>query len=276
MRLCYNEAEQIKSNKIPHGGNMLAVERLSAITEALNVNDSVSVSELSKNLNVAEETIRRDLEKLVKGDHTVVRVHGGAYKIKTFDREAPYQLRETLLVEEKSRIAQTSLGFINEGETIMLDSSTTALHLARLIKNSTMKISIITNSLTIASTLADCAHTNLIVAGGQYRLSSRSFVGYSATNALEEYHADKAFISCSGIHEKFGLTDNSQSEAQVRRMMLDQSDHRYLLIDTDKFGRCKDYRIAQLKSMHVMITNGEPDIGLRNALEKNGAELIVC
>lgn len=254
---------------------MLAVERLSSITETLNANDSVSVSDLSKAFNVTEETIRRDLEKIVKGDHTVVRVHGGAYKIKTFDHEAPYQLRETLLVEEKSRIAQASLSFIDDGDTIMLDSSTTALHLARLIKNSAMKISIITNSLSIASALAECTHINLIVTGGMYRPSSRSFVGYSTTNALEEYHAEKAFVSCSGLHEKFGLTDNDQGEAQVRRLMLNNSDQKYILVDSDKFGRCKKYRISQLGSLHAMITNAEPDENLRLALEKNNIKLIV-
>lgn len=255
---------------------MLAIDRLSAIREMLNTNDSVSVAELSKIFSVTEETIRRDLDKIVRDDRAVVRVHGGAYKIKTFDREAPYELRETLLVEEKERIAHKSFTLLDEGDTIMLDSSTTALHLAKAIKQSALKISVITNSLRIALELSDCSHTNLIMAGGSYRPSSRSFVGYSVTGMLEELHADKAFVSCSGLHERFGLTDNSESEARVRRMMLSQSDYRCLLVDSDKFGRCKSHRIAPLEGIQALFTDREPDDGLKDLLLKHHIDVIVC
>lgn len=255
---------------------MLAIDRLTAIRESLITNDSVSVAELSKVFSVTEETIRRDLEKIVKDDRSVVRVHGGAYKIKTFDLEAPYELREIMLVEEKARIAQKSFTMLEESDTIMLDSSTTALHLAKVIKQSTLKLSIITNSLQIAMELSDCGHTNLIMAGGSYRPSSRSFVGYSVTGMLEELHADKAFVSCSGLHERFGLTDNSESEARVRRMMLAHSDYRYLLVDSDKFGRCKSHRIANLEGIQALFTNREPDDGLKDLLSKSHIDVIVC
>jgi DeoR/GlpR family transcriptional regulator of sugar metabolism len=255
---------------------MLAVERLAAIEKALISTDSVSVATLSNLFSVTEETIRRDLDKIVLNDPSVVRVHGGAYKIKTFDHEAPYQLREQLLVEEKERIARVSFLRIQEGDTIMLDSSTTALHLAQYIKKSTLKISVITNSLRIAAELSDCDHTNLIVTGGTYRQSSRSFVGYATTNMLKDLHACKAFISCSGVHEKFGLTDNNESEAQVRRLMLANSDHRHLLVDSDKFLRCKDFHIADFSEIHVFLTDREPDGNIKTALADKQVELIIC
>jgi DeoR/GlpR family transcriptional regulator of sugar metabolism len=255
---------------------MLAVERLAAIEKALASTDSVSVAELSNSFSVTEETIRRDLDKIVTNDPSVVRVHGGAYKIKTFDNEAPYQLREQLLVEEKDRIAKRSMVKLQEGDTIMLDSSTTALHLAQSIKKSSLRLSVITNSLRIASELSDCEHTNLIVTGGSYRQSSRSFVGYATTNMLKDLHACKAFVSCSGVHETFGLTDNNESEAQVRRMMLSNSDYRYLLVDSDKFGRCKNFHIADYSGIHAFFTDKEPDGNLRTVLMQNKVELIVC
>lgn len=255
---------------------MLAIKRLSAIRDSLTENESVSVAELSKTFCVTEETIRRDLDKIVKDDHSVVRVHGGAYKIKTFDREAPYELRETLLVEEKERIARRSFSMLEEGDTIMLDSSTTALHLAKIIKQSTLKIAVITNSLRIAMELSDCGHTNLIMSGGAYRPSSRSFVGYATTGVLEELHADKAFVSCSGLHERFGMTDNSESEAHVRRQMLAQSDYRYLLVDSDKFGRCKTHRIAALDGVQAVFTDREPNEGLREMLASHHIDLYIC
>ena len=255
---------------------MLAAKRLSSIRDLLNNGDSVSVAELSRTFNVTEETIRRDLDKITKDDHAVVRVHGGAYKIKNFDREAPYALRETLLVAEKERMAQTGYTMLEEGDTIMLDSSTSALHLAQAIKRGTLKISVITNSLRIALELSDCPHANLIVPGGAYRPSSRSFVGYSATGTLDDFHADKAFVSCSGLHARSGLTDNSESEARVRRTMLENSDYRYLLVDSDKFGRSKSHRIAHLTGIHSLFTDKEPDAELKEMLLKNNINIIVC
>jgi len=255
---------------------VLAVERLAAIEKALNSSDCVSVADLSKTFMVTEETIRRDLDKIVTRDSTVLRVHGGAYKQREFDQEAPYQLREGMLVEEKERIARRSFSLLEPGDTIMLDSSTTALHLAQYIKQSTLKISIITNSLRIASELSDCNHTNLIVAGGTFRQSSRSFIGYAATRAMEELHAEKAFVSCSGLHAEFGLTDNNEGEAQIRRLMLANSSYRYLLVDSDKFGRCKNYRIADLHGIHALFTNREPDQGIMTLMTESGVELVVC
>lgn len=255
---------------------MLAVERLAAIEKALSASDCVSVADLSALFDVTEETIRRDLDKIVTKDSTVVRVHGGAYKVREFDHEAPYQLREAMLVEEKERIARRSFALLDQGDTIMLDSSTTALHLAQCIKRSALKLTIITNSLRIASELSDCNHTNLIVTGGTYRPSSRSLIGYATTRAMEELHADKAFVSCSGLHSEFGLTDNNEGEAQVRRLILANSSYRYLLVDSDKFGRCKNYRIADLNGVHALFTNREPDQGIKALMSACGVELVVC
>jgi len=255
---------------------MLAVERLTAIEKALDTSDCISVAGLSKSFRVTEETIRRDLDKLVDKDPTVIRVHGGAYKVREFDQEAPYQLREAMLVEEKDRIARRSLALLEPGETIMLDSSTTALHLAQCIKLSTLRLSVITNSLRIATELSDCNHTNLIVTGGTYRQASRSFIGYATTTAMEDLHADKAFVSCSGLHPVYGLTDNNEGEAQVRRLMLAHSSARYLLVDSDKFGRCKNYRIADLDGINALFTNREPDAGLKSLMTACGVELEIC
>lgn len=255
---------------------MLAIERLSSIRELLNKNDSVTVAELSKLFNVTEETIRRDLERIVRSDSSVQRVHGGAYKIKTFDHEAPYQLRETLLVEEKARMAGQGLRLLAEGDTIMLDSSTSALYLAKAIKSAGIRLCIITNSLRISLELSDCTHISLIMTGGSYRAASRSFVGYATTAALSGFHADKAFVSCSGLHERYGLTDNSESEAQVRRRMLLNSDLRYLLVDSDKFSLSKIHHISSLQGIQAILTNKEPIGELKMVLEKEGIRIIIC
>lgn len=255
---------------------MLAVERLSCISEVLDERESVSVAELSRTFSVSEETIRRDLEKLVQTDASVVRVHGGAYKVKSFDKEAPYQLRQTLLIEEKKRIAKSCLAQLQKNDTIMMDSSTTALYLAKNIAETSLALTVITNSLAIVTELANCSHIHLVCVGGNFRPSSYSFVGYTTTQALATYYADKAFVSCSGLHLQMGLTDNHEGEAQVRRTMLQNSGQRNLLVDSEKIGRCKTNCIAPLKGINTLFTNASLDEEWRLLLQTIGATWVQC
>lgn len=256
--------------------HMLAVERLSSISDALESSESVSVAQLSRVFSVSEETIRRDLEKLTRTDPSVVRVHGGAYKVKSFDKEAPYQLRQTLLIEEKQRIAKRCFSLLRNQDTIMMDSSTTALFLAKNFAGTGLALTVITNSLAIISELADNPHINLILIGGNFRPSSHSFVGYTATNALTGYHADKSFVSCSGLHLNTGLTDNHEGEAQVRRLMLENASENYLLVDSEKIGRCKTNHIAPVQGLTAIFTDANLDADWQQLLQQQNIKLVRC
>lgn len=255
---------------------MLAVERIAAIEKALDSSESVTVAGLSRMFDVTEETIRRDLDKIMSRDSSVMRVHGGAYRQKPFDHEAPYHLRETLLVDEKERMARRSCEVLERSDTIMLDSSTTALYVAKHLKELDLGLTVITNSLRIAMELSECTATTLVLIGGLYRQASMSFVGYAATEALGQMHADKALVSCSGLHERFGLTDNNEGEAQIRRLMLRNAHRRFLLVDSDKFGRCKNYHIADMDGIESLFTNETPAEGIRSLLSAGGVSLKVC
>jgi DeoR/GlpR family transcriptional regulator of sugar metabolism len=255
---------------------VLAVDRIAAIEKSLDTSESVSVADLSRFFEVTEETIRRDLDKIVARDNLVVRVHGGAFRQKPFDHEAPYQLRENLLVAEKERMARRSSAVLERGDTIMLDSSTSALYLAKQLKGLELGLTVITNSLRIAMELSDCTQTNLVLIGGTYRQASRSFVGYAASATLSQLHADKALVSCSGLSERFGLTDNNESEAQIRRLMLENSHRKFLLVDSDKFGRCKNYHIADLEGVETLFTDKLPDTGIIRVLSGENVSLELC
>ena len=256
---------------------MLAIDRFNAIKEILSKQESASVTELGRAFGVSDETIRRDLDKLSQTEKSIVRVHGGAYMVKTFDKEAPFAVRRSLLVEQKERIAARAFSLIEDGDMLMLDSSTTTLHLAHMLKSSPdKKLVVITNALGVVQELSDCPHIRLLCIGGVLRQTSLSFVGYTATAMLGEYRANKAFVSCSGIHERFGITDNSEEEAQVRRAMLQNSERRYLLIDSEKFGRYKSNRIVELSDVDEVITDEPLGKSWRSLFTKADTELYVC
>ncbi|MDO5112511.1 MAG: DeoR/GlpR family DNA-binding transcription regulator [Clostridia bacterium] len=256
---------------------MLAIDRYHAIKEILSKQESASVAELGRAFGVSDETIRRDLDKLSQTEKSVVRVHGGAYMVKTFDKEAPFAVRRSLLIEQKERIAAQAFSLVEDGDMLMLDSSTTTLHLAHMLRDAEdKKLMVITNALGVVEELSDCAHIKLLCVGGVLRQTSHSFVGYTATDTLQEYRANKAFVSCSGIHERFGVTDNSEEEAQVRRAMLQNSETRYLLIDSEKFGRYRANRIVELAEVDEVITDAPLQKGWQGVFTKAAVNLVVC
>lgn len=253
---------------------MLAVERMHLIQCALLEEKQVSVSELSLRFNVSEETIRRDLDKLTQSDPTVVRVHGGAYKAWVYDSEMPVQLRETLSVDRKQAIANACIFLIHVNDIIMLDCSTTALYLAMLIRQQGHGVTVITNSLRIVEVLQECEQIKLIVLGGNFRKNTQSLIGYETTEILSHYRADLCFVSCTGIHMEFGITDNNENESQVRQAMIKNSKERFLLVDTYKFGRSYLSRVANPGDFDAIITDVKPTDDWLEYFEKNHIRLV--
>lgn len=248
---------------------MLAIDRLNAIRQILIQQESITVADLSSQLNVTSETVRRDLDRLSKEDDRVVRVHGGAFYRSTL-KETPYIYRQNALINEKNQIAKSAMGYIRDGDSMMLDNSTTTLCLAKQIKVSGLKLSVITNSLDIINELCDCENIKLICIGGSYHESSRSFSGIMAIKELVNFHTDMAFISCSGINQDFGLTDVNEKISQIRLTMLNNASCRYLLVDHTKFGRCKTNKIAPLSILDSVFTDIRPDDSWLKTFEENG------
>ncbi|MBE3554849.1 MAG: DeoR/GlpR transcriptional regulator [Thermicanus sp.] len=233
---------------------MLAVERRRKIIELLLMHGNVIVTDLSKRFNVTEETVRRDLEKLEK-EGQLIRTHGGAYLSEYVTKEYPVSLREQAFVEGKERIGSICAEMVLNGETIMLDSSTTSLYIARFLKKSKKKVTVITNALKVEIELSDQENIKLVSTGGTLRTRSLSYVGYAATNSLSSYYADKAFVSCTGVHQKKGIMDSNEFEAEIRKMMMLHSEQKILVADYTKFGKTAFSLIADLNQIDIVVTD---------------------
>lgn len=255
---------------------MIARERRDAIIRTLKEHRTVEVKSLSESFGVTEETIRRDLEKIEAMDLGIYRVHGGAYLQKEFDKEVPIGLRENIILPEKRRIAAHCLELIHRGDSVMLDCSTTARCIASSIREAGLEVTVITNSLSISSTLADCDSVKLVCVGGTLRRSTHSFVGYLATRSLEQFHSDKAFVSCSALHLDFGITDYNESEAEIRRLMLRNADKRYLVADHTKLGKCGVNQIGGFELIDALIADCPLPEDWSRFLQAQGLELIGC
>lgn len=235
---------------------MLKIERHKIILSELNKYGSVLISDLSNQLSCSEETVRRDLKEL-ENKNALKRIHGGAFLPEKDDKGAPIEIRQTIFSKEKEALSTYVLkNYIRESDTIILDCSTTCLKLAQLIFNANIRITIITNSLRISNLFSkQSTQIKLIVIGGEFRHRSNSFVGYQATDSLQSYNADKAFLSCPAIDLKLGLLDNNYKESRVRKAMLNQAREHILIADHTKFYDSAEFVIADLNKIETIITD---------------------
>ncbi len=254
---------------------MLAIERLRRIEELLKENGSVVISNLSATLDVSEETIRRDLEKIGK-TMKIKRVRGGAFLPATTDNEVPIKIRETIYLEEKQLIGAKCVELLEDGMSVMLDSSTTAWYVAKNIEQSQKKITVITNSLLIASEFSESKNVKVISVGGVLRKSTNSFVGYMATDALEKLSADLAFVSCTALTKGFGATDNHEGEARIRKTMLNQSIKKVMIVDYTKFDTPAVNPICKIRDLDLVVTDREVGKEMRMVFEDQDVEVLVC
>lgn len=233
---------------------MLAVDRLKIIEKKLSEKGSVIIAELSKEFKVSEETIRRDLEKLEK-NKVLKRVRGGAYLHSETDKQVPFEIREHIFLKEKNDIARKTLEFINDGDIIMIDSSTTAICVAQSIEKEGKKITVITNSLKIVEVFQNSKWVKTICLGGTLRKRTKSFTGIQAIEQLKGLRANKAIISCTAIDKIFGITDDSERESKIREKMIEHSSEIFLVVDRTKFDLIESHLIIELQKINKIITD---------------------
>ena len=210
---------------------MLAIERRNEILEKLQTDRRVVVSELSQIYEVSEETIRRDLDKLVN-DGYAIKSYGGAVINENMNIDLPFNIRKNRNVIGKQRIAELVAKIVQDGDSIMLDASSTAVYIAKGLKDK-KNLTLITNSMEIVIELLDMSDWRVLSTGGVSREGSFALVGTQTNRMLQSYHADKAIISCKGLDMAAGLTDSDELLADNKRTMLENAKERILAIDSN-------------------------------------------
>ncbi len=253
---------------------MLGVERRQYIFNLIQDRGSITVSELSQLCLVGEETIRRDLNKMASED-LIEKIYGGATIKETMHRVIPVSVRKSINVEEKKRIARCCSSMIEEGDTIFLDGSTTALEIANELKNIPYLI-VITNAAEVACRLTDNPGHKVICTGGTMRLRTSTFVGHSSVTVVGQYYADKAFIGCDGLDMITGITDANEQEADVRKAMLRQSKIGILVSDNSKFDKTSFASIGDFNKIQMLVTDTSLSEMWINFLQSKDVEYKIC
>lgn len=253
---------------------MLAIERRRKIISLLEERNSVLVPELSKLFNVTEETVRRDLEKLEK-EGLLKRTHGGAVIGESKSSDTPLKIREVTNIEGKKAIGIKVAEYIEDGDTIMLDSSTTALQVAQRIKNK-RKVTVITNSIKVVTELADARDCKVISTGGNLREDSVSFVGHLAERSIKNFNVDMAVISCKGIDMNKGISDSNEMEAEIKKAMVSASEKAFLVVDFTKFNKVSLIKILKFEDIDAIFTDRKLTEEWEQFLSNKNVKLVYC
>jgi len=250
----------------------LAAERQREIAAIVDREQAVKVTSLARFFEVTEETIRRDLERLeLQGK--LVRSHGGALSVMP-GLEVPISERDASFIAEKVAIARETARFIKPEDTILIDASTTALYLARLMVD--MPLTVITNSIQVCAELSTRPRMRVVSTGGNLSTLSLSFVGPRAEEMLKDYRVTRLFFSCTALDADHGLSDTNDLQASLRQAMMAVSDERILMVDRSKLGLKALKRFAQVSEVTKIVTNDNADPVQLRALAEAGVNVVLA
>ena len=253
---------------------MLANQRREKILELIREDGQAKVMDLSRIFKVTEVTIRQDLERMEK-EGFIVREHGGAY-LKNIDmnvRSLSLQNKENMTL--KRAIAEKAMEFINDGETIILDSGSTTTEIAKLM-GEYKNLTVITNALNIALILGANAGINLIVTGGEFKAPTLSLTGQKAADFFQNLHVDRLFLATAGIALKSGLTYPGISDICVKRAMIESANETYLVADSTKIGKNSFASLGALSLIDYLITDSNIKPEDKNWLQDYDVKFVIA
>ena len=236
---------------------------------------AVRVQDLSDELRVSVETIRRDLMFLER-DGLLDRIQGGAASPgQRCADEPPFADRIKAQASAKTRIGLAAAALVHDGAILFLDVGTTTLGVARALPK-TFHGLVVTNSVPVAGEFARRPSVHVLLTGGRMRCDDQALSGQHALDLIEAVRADIAFLGVGGVHPTCGPTGFHLDEVATRLAMMRSSSKSYMLADSSKFNQVAPFHIAGWDAFAGLITEAEPPAGLQAALLESGAELIVA
>lgn len=233
---------------------MTTYNRRQSLLDLLSKQPGLRVPELAKALGVSDGTVRNDLNAL-EDEGKLKRVHGGAV-VSDQDQfqNNSFMRRYKQNVTAKLSIVKEAAGLVNDGDSILLDASSTAYYLARAIAERE-KLRVMTNGFEVARELAQNSSNTVVLIGGVVNSDSSSVTGLLSEQIIAETHIEKAFFSCSGFSLERGMTEVHFAEAQLKRKAIESTRQVIALIDSTKFGKEDLTPFARLDQITHLITD---------------------
>lgn len=256
---------------------MFINERYEKILDILNKRKSVSVNHLSEELGYSPATIRSDLNNLNK-QGLLIRTHGGAVVKENEPEKSPlqedFEYRQQRNQKEKISIARKSLSFIEDSMCIILDASSTCYELAKLLNQSNLRLTVLTNGLQIAQLLKNNPQITTILIGGVVKGNSNAIEGLLGSEILDKLNIDAAFLSAQGFNQYNGLTDFSLYEVELKKKMVLKAANTYALLDYTKLEQTSVASFAESSQIDVLITDANVNPQVIDQYKSSGLNVL--
>ncbi|TFJ92349.1 DeoR/GlpR transcriptional regulator [Lentibacillus salicampi] len=252
---------------------MFASERREKITQLLKSEKRATVKGLAKEIGVSEATLRTDLSRM-EMDGLLTRTHGGAV-LNEEDNDTSFAVREKKNRREKLQIAQRAFSMIEEKQCILLDASSTALELARCIKNKTIRLTVVTTGLQAALELNQNPDVTVIMVGGLVTKGSGSIEGTLGISLLDYVNIDIMFTSANGLSAENGLADFNLYEVQLKKAIILKAESVVALIDSSKIEKSSSAVFASLDQIDKVITDKALSNDVSRKLDNKQVDVII-
>lgn len=249
----------------------LAAGRMEKISLILRQRHIARVNELCRELAASPASIRRDLVEMERRGR-IQRVHGGAVYNDNRAEEPLFDDKAAIATKEKQRIAEAARQFIRSNDSIFLDGGSTVLALAHLLTDMT-RLTVVTNSLRVAGTLAGSG-PKMILVGGELRRLSQTFVGSLTKPLIDNLHLDAAFMGTIGLTET-DITTTDPGEAYTKGLVMQRARQVILLADSSKIGKVSFVKSGALEDLDVLITDSAARSKDVQQFRKKGIKVVV-
>ncbi|WP_167102678.1 DeoR/GlpR family DNA-binding transcription regulator [Mycobacterium sp. DL592] len=252
---------------------MSAKTRRAQIEQRVLDQGEIEYAALAQEYGVSEMTIRRDVDAL-EASGLVRRITGGAIAAYRKAEEPSFESRASRSATEKMHIAEAAVELLQPGETVILDSGSTVLAVARAIRGRGLGLTIVTPSLLAAIELADEPDTTIIVTGGNLRPGELSLIGFETESVFQMYNCDTFIMGIAGVDPVRGLTDYHRVEGSAKRAAAASADRIIVVADESKLGRVQLLTVAPLSAAAHIVTDSHPDHPTLIAARNLGVDVI--
>lgn len=229
-------------------------KRKKIIMDCLQRTQEMRVTDLIDLTGAAVATVRRDLLELEK-QKLIVRTFGG---IRSVDQKSlvdrTFEQRANCQALEKQRIAAAAAELVNPGMTIAIDSGTTCMYLASMLKTKA-PLRIITSALAVIETLGGVPDIEINLVGGRFRVENLDFYGAISINTFKQFHADMVFMSCDALLPEHGAFAHDQESAAISQALISCASRRVLMCDSRKIGQSGAFRVFSPDQIDYLVTD---------------------
>lgn len=243
--------------------------RQQQIMDRMALDGEVKLAELKEMFDVAEMTLRRDLEKLEQIG-LVRRTFGGAILV---GNDIALQDRTDVLLEEKMRIGRKAAQLVQPGDSVFIDGGSTTLQVAKFLP-AKMNVTVVTNALNIAAELLTKQITTIVIGGVAIERTS-TLVGPIAAAALSKMAFHRAFLGTTGVTAAHGFSNSNMYEAEIKQLAMAQSAEVNVVMDHTKYGIKDLFSFAAYDKVDRIISDSEPDSELLEAFAQASVDIVV-